>query len=61
MNNSVTLGCCGACCQPCMICGNARALDQNGCLTVLGCFLPCISIYLLRKEARKQYDIEVNN
>ena len=50
----------GWCCFPCQTYQNAEGLDQNGILcALLSCYVPCASTYILRNEARKQYNIEV--
>jgi len=59
--------CCGDCgicmctsfCTPCQTYQTAEDLNKSGMLyCLLGCFMPCIPILLLRGEAREKYGIE---
>ena len=44
---------------PCLICSKARALGKSGLIyNILGCFLPCLPVFLLRQNAREKYGIE---
>merc|ERR1712001_261910 len=50
---------CGSFCTPCLVYRNAEDLDKSGILyCLLGCFMPCIPLILLRIEAREKYGIE---
>merc|ERR1711973_292038 len=43
---------------PCLVYQNVEGLRKPGMLWgLLACFLPCVSIMVLRKEARDQYGI----
>ena len=54
-------GCCGTFCHSCLIYKNAESLNKSGFLCcLLGCFFPCIPLFLLRSEAREKYGIEVS-
>ena len=55
----ISLCLCGLCCWPCLICSNARGLGKSGLIyNILGCFLPCLPVFLLRQNAREKYGIE---
>ena len=53
---------CTSCCFPCQTYSTAEDLNKSGILyCLLGCFMPCIPILLLRGEAREKYGIEVSD
>ena len=55
----ISLCLCGLFCWPCLICSNARGLGKSGLIyNILGCFLPCLPVFLLRQNAREKYGIE---
>ena len=57
---SISIGLCGSFCTPCLVYRNAEDLNKSGILyCLLGCFMPCIPLLLLRSEAREKYGIEV--
>ena len=52
----------GTFCQPCSINRNAKNLHNDGIIWgILGCFLPCYPIILLRRQARQRYEIQGSN
>ena len=53
------LGMCGWCCPICQVADSAQKLGESYLLYfVLGCFVPCVPVFLVRDKAREKYGLE---
>ena len=53
------LGMCGWCCPICQVADSAQRLGESYLLYfVLGCFVPCVPVFLVRDKAREKYGLE---
>lgn len=51
----------GCCCYLCMVCDNAKRLEENvGLYCLLGYCCPICTIFMQRKTTREKYGIEVH-
>ena len=50
---------CGWCCPICQVADSAQKLGESYLLYfVLGCFVPCVPVFLVRDKAREKYGLE---